>query len=215
MKERPILFSESMVRAILEGRKTQTRRVINSVTGIGRVTEFQPSDTPGYAWTFRDRRLLWNDMTPHNLLSRCPHGQPGDRLWVREAWRIADSDLCGCGGDYCTCGCNGQPIYAASYSDDTRREMMPWCPSIHMPRWACRLVLEITDVRVERLQDISEADARAEGCHGGHGSIPGYNYSATPREQFWQLWESLSAGRGYGWDANPWVWAITFRQVRG
>lgn len=214
MKERPILFSGPMVRAILEGRKTQTRRVINSVTGIGRVTEFQASDTPGYAWTFRDKRFLWNDMTTPNIFSRCPHGQPGDRLWVREEWRIADSDLCGCGGDYCTCGCNGQPIYAASYSADTRRELMPWRPSIHMQRWACRLVLEITDVRVERLQDVSEEDALAEGAVIGAYYDGATREPTTYREAFSQLWDSL-ATPGARWDANPWVWAITFRKVRG
>jgi len=86
-----------------------------------------------------------------------------------------------------------------------------WRPSIHMPRWACRLVLEIVSVRVERLQDISDAECIAEGCPGGHGAIPGYGYNATPYEHYRWLWESIN-GAG-SWAANPWVWCITFRRV--
>jgi len=86
-----------------------------------------------------------------------------------------------------------------------------WRPSIHMPRWASRLSLDIVSVRVERLQDISEEDARAEGCSGGHDSIPGYAFSATPREHFRHLWGSINGAES--WDANPWVWVISFKRT--
>lgn len=210
MKERPILFSGPMVRAILEGRKTQTRRVINSVTGIGRVTEFQASDTPGYAWTFRDSRLLWNDLTTPDFFSRCPYGEPGDRLWVREAfrpyppqnpsskWEIVYA------ADAASVACEAPSTYMPVLYNYER-----WYPSIHMPRWACRLVLEITDVSVQRLQELLEVDAHAEGVeHSLH--LPG---GRTASENFAHLWESIN-GDG-SWESNPWVWVITFSPVRG
>lgn len=214
MKERPILFSGPMVRAILEGRKTQTRRVFPRKYLEWIDEPRGPEDVAaGYPFICG----FDSDEECISALQLCPYGHLGDRLWVREAWhqkgewRLPEHPEAEWEDAYWIG--TKDILYAA----DAKIPSSGWRarPSIHMPRWACRLVLEITDVRVERLQDISEADARAEGCHGGHGSIPGYNYSATPREQFWQLWESLNAGRGYCWDANPWVWAITFRRVRG
>ena len=129
----------------------------------------------------------------------------GDRLWVRETWRIADSDLCGCGGDYCTCGSNGQPIYAASYSAGDLAEFKPWRPSIHMPRWASRITLEITGVRLERIQDTSEADAIAEGA-------PWEDCWPTYRQSFEALWCRIYDSQS--WDVNPWVWVVEFRRVQ-
>lgn len=162
MRERGILFSDAMVRAILDGRKTQTRRVV-------KLREFQRTTTPGYDFIFRDRRLLWNDYrTPRLIEKCCPYGKPGDRLWVRETWRVYG------GREYeyqrdrrCVIYRAGGPPPDVSMSlDRARAETGPqqWRPSIFMPRWASRVTVEISDVRVQRLHDISEEDARAEGC---------------------------------------------------
>ena len=190
MKERPILFSGPMVRAILDGRKTQTRRPV------------KPQPIPFGL----DNRPWMPVGGVHQDRWLCPIGQPGDRLWVRETWRQFDAGIeCAC---YDECFCRrhrGKPIYRADCDSEDK-----WRPSIHMPRWASRITLEITRVWVERVQDITEEDAKAEGCCGGHSSIPGYAFSATPREHFRHIWQSI-----YGtWDANPWVWAVEFRRTK-
>jgi hypothetical protein len=191
--ERPILFSGEMVRAILDGRKTQTRRVVD----FKRIAK-QTGCTKGrlaYSPTFESWGVFDGNGAADLCLVDCPYGAPGDTLWVRE-----------------TCMITGT---AVSYRADG--EMLPhfreqgckWRPSIHMPRWAARILLEVTAVRVERLQEISEADAIAEGCkatHHGDGS------SATDAYQY--LWDSINGKReGCSWDANPWVWVIEFRQM--
>ena len=209
MNERPILFSAPMVRAILEGRKTQTRRVVKDIIwdayeGPCRV-RLTPEDLKG-----DDVR---NDF--HDGGIRCPYGAPGDRLWVRETWYCDDyrvqqgpylkpDDM-----DIEEAREDGTLIYRASSGDHPYEAEQPiWSPSIHMPRWASRIDLEVTGVRVERLQDISEADAEAEGCqnslhlHGGRFA----------NENFRWLWESIN-GDG-SWDANPWVWVVEFRGIR-
>ena len=169
MKERPILFNGEMVRAILDGRKTQTRRVVKDCYLMGG----PPEDY---------------------LLSRCPFGQPGDRLWVRETW----------GHNGCLC-C---PIhYRATDPDpDTGNPYFRWYPSIHMMRSASRITLEITNVRVERLNEITRGEAMEEGC-------PFSNMAAgiDPRDWFSDLWESIN-GAG-SWSFDPWVWVIEFRKV--
>jgi len=204
MKEHPILMNAEMVRAILDGRKTQTRRPVKPQPDMEIDGEKFPDGSGGWGWVpvwpnghkWAGRTLGW---------AGCPFGQHGDRLWVRETWRIADSDLCGCGGDYCTCGCNGQPIYAASYSAGDLAEFKPWRPSIHMPRWASRITLEITGVRLERIQDISEADAIAEGA-------PWEDCWPTYRQSFEALWCRIYDSQS--WDVNPWVWVVEFRRVQ-
>ena len=182
MRERPILFSAPMVRAILAGRKTQTRRIITpqpredvSIGGTrGLVVNGQVTDAAGWA--------AWN---------RCRYGQSGDRLWVRET----HLDLGGC------------RLYRADPGSDQERELVApgqkWTPSIHMPRAASRITLEITGVRVERLQDISDADARAEGA----AAPPHLSY----RDGYAALWESIN-GPG-AWDSNPWVRVVEFRRM--
>lgn len=224
---KPILFNDEMVRAILDGRKTKTRRVVDSIAGMGRVTEFQASHTPGYAWTFRDRRSLWNDLTGSQLLSRCPLGQPGSRLWVREAWipgYYRDPD--GEGGPVVSiiyAADNGDAMVKApsyelaedwsySYSEDGDPPPARRSP-VSMPRWASRLTMEITDVRVQRLQDISEEDCWSEGIeevrYAGdeHGNLRG-----SVLEDYRHLWDSI-AKPGAKWDDDPWVWAISFKRV--
>lgn len=198
MKERPILFSAPMVRALLAGTKTQTRRVVKA------------SHIASTHYGSEDRASILARDT-----YRCPYGQPSDRLWVRETFDpIPPQDPHYNGG---------RPIaidYFATHGKDSHQwrikdedGMRRWKPSIHMPRWASRILLEVVSVRVERLQDISEADCIAEGAAGGHGAIPGYAYAATPLEHYRYVWKAIN-GPG-SWDENPWVWVIEFKRVEG
>lgn len=197
-RERPILFSGEMSRAIWDGRKSQTRRVVKpQPKGALIPLETQPG--------------VWFDH--HNILSgwRCPYGQPGDRLWVRESWAYFGGD------EYLYQREPSQVMYRATWDSDTRslHHCGPvgdqhWRPSIHMPRWASRLTLEITEVRVQRLQEISEEDARAEGVKAFQNSDGSLRY----RDEFIKTWSLLNAKRGFGWDTNPWVWIIAFQSPR-
>ena len=207
MKERPILFSAPMVRALLAGTKTQTRRAFKTKNGG---VWPNANDLPGM----------------RQILRSCPYGQPGDRLWVRETWQgpllqefeiDADPDWHYASHlhqyqnpEHCEYAADGGPKPEYTDADDVMRQ--GWRASIHMPRWASRITLEITGVRVERLLDIREADCIAEGTPGGHGSIPGYHYNATPDEHYRWLWESIN-GPG-SWAANPWVWVLEFRRLQ-
>lgn len=196
MKERPIIFNGEMVRAILEGRKTQTRRPVK--------------------FPFFDKNMgcelagneLAGEVRAGNY-SNVPFGRIGDRLWVRETWQgplVDYDDAYSMFKDptpyqkveNCVYRADGGPCPEFTDADDELRQ--GWRPSIHMPRWACRILLEITDVRVERLQDISEADAIAEGGTK-HFNI----------DWFGPLWASI-----YGvesWNTNPWVWVIEFKRA--
>lgn len=216
MSERPILFSAPMVRALLEGRKTQTRRLV-------KMREFKVTDTPGYDFIFRDRRGLWNDYTTDRLLASKwnPYGAPGDRLWVRETWQLFDDSPLGddasvpperLGPAAPWKGCQGDRsiTWRTAYRADGDLEHPThgpanWRPSIHMPRWASRITLEVTGVRVERIQDISEEDARAEGF----GFQPG---DGLARRGFELAWNGLN-GKRAPWSSKPWVWVVEFRRV--
>ena len=150
-------------------------------------------------------------------------GKPGDRIYVRETWQgpllsnkewedhyFSDEEALPRRFEtpaYCQYAADGGPPPEFTTMDD--ETVARWKPSIHMPKWAARIWLEITGVRVERLQQITEADCIAEGAPGGHGSIPNYPYSATPLEQFRHIWEST----GGDWAANPWVWVIDFKTI--
>ncbi|HET7552162.1 MAG TPA: hypothetical protein VFK04_12800 [Gemmatimonadaceae bacterium] len=279
VRERPILFSGEMVRAILGGRKVQTRRVVNPqppewVSEFG-YTCFTP---PGHI----SGRGYWKGVPgeegPAEKFFRCPYGQPGDRLWVREAWQ-ADTGSCNPAFPDGPLWWHEVPrslrtsrafrylYYRADNAivswdesladlpwEDRRSAWVPtdkdpdffarelrWRPSIHMPRWASRITLEITDVRVQRVQEISEEDARAEGAtqrdagwsmdwsrvgslsrFAAASEVKGRDLAPlserdialpTARGAFGNTWEHLNAKRGYGWDVNPWVWALTFRRV--
>jgi len=193
MRERPIIFSGPMVRAILDGRKTQTRRAVKS-SGIWSVEDRDGSRWPGYENNYGE----WQWMA-------CPYGQPGDRLWVRECWGLRDTQPKD-GPERAVIGYRADGETAAP---NGRYQL--WRPSIHMPRWASRITLEITGVRVERVQDISEEDARAEGV-SETCVLPGDRGSFIP--SFGMLWEQINAKRGYGWDVNPWVWVIEFRRTQ-
>jgi hypothetical protein len=193
MKERPILFSAPMVRAILDGRKTQTRRVCK-VQPVVR-PDLSPSGL--LAWLVDAGTYMFGDKPMPEFVNRCPYGRPGDHLWVREAFVFCLDDKFGPIPD--------SVIYRA---DEGNADWSHgWKPSIHMPRCASRILLEITSVRVERLNDISEADARAEG----YAEIPGSANQMAPAAWFEGLWESIN-GPG-SWNDNPWVWVVEFRRV--
>lgn len=216
MTDRPILFSAEMVRAILDGRKTQTRRVIKPQPWV---------DNMGNAcWKDRNFGQSANHVPHIKALASpipcsdtkrvlCPYGSPGDLLWVRETWRVHKSyDELNAARVYQAMG--GDVAYCVDYFATNRSEDF-WGrgrPSIHMPRWASRITLRITDVRVERLQDISEDDARAEGCKPV-GWIDETDVGMSSyREGFSRLWNHIN-GPG-AWDANPWVWALSFEMVK-
>lgn len=248
VRERPILFSAEMVRAVLDRRKTQTRRVLTpqprdddfAFDGpwwyrpgvVGRDGVLRPADADVFGISTYDGERGW----------RCPYGAPGDRLWVREAFRLHTNfdrrspsevrqrwNRADHGGDL-------PSVYYGA--DHTGTGMLRDCdlrkaehgdghllgrnrPSIHMPRWASRLTLEVTGVRVERVQAITEADALAEGIYeNAPGEMcpfrlrhpaGGYNAFQDPVTAFSFLWEGINAERGYGWDADPWVWVVEFR----
>lgn len=252
MTERPILFSGEMVRAILEDRKTQTRRIVKLPADVTEGPRYWTTPTGRPQEGYADPGV--NYWTPSgNHIDRCPYGFRGDHLWVRETWQDVHP-LQVAEGRYSQEGRAGIPgppivqyrtIYRAdgeyprihfnhpdgTHVDDrpyrsvctgedcTRSHLHPeeafhgWTPSIYMPRWACRLTLEITEIRVARLQDISEDDAIAEGCDA-------VSMDAVPRQATWsrkqdfaQLWDSLNAKRA-PWNSNPWVWVVSFRRVR-
>jgi hypothetical protein len=202
MKERPIIFSGPMVRAILEGRKTQTRRVVTDKhlrrLGLERHGEFIHT-TEGQQWDGTFEGEFWN-----------PFGPPGDRLWVRETWAHRRWML----GDASP---NPTTIYRAD--GDDLNGCSYWRSPIHMPRWASRITLEIVSVRVERLRDISESDAKAEGagpyrCPMAESLVNAVGGGMNPipyTSGFANLWNSINGPES--WAANPWVWVIEFRRV--
>lgn len=217
-KERPILFNAPMVRATLDGSKTQTRRGVTRLAGFGPITEFGPSHTPGYDWRFRDRAMRWHDISHPRLLECCPYGQPGDRLWMRESlgycseyghFFAADRTF------LCSEFDDTEKQTGYSYECDMREGSVP---SIHMPRRWSRVLLEVTGVRVERLQDISREDAKAEGCQHGdpcdHVRLSCADISCLGpdyRVGYRTLWEQIN-GAG-SWATDPWVWAVDFRKA--
>lgn len=248
MRERPILFSGPMVRAILDGRKTQTRRLVtpqpapNAPNDGGTVWVRQaeglhvPYGTVGHL-TVREKTGL-----------RCPYGVPGDRLWVRETWycdhcferdyettrrtyvgrTLTDAE---CEAEWRGNEATGSLLfYRADGEAGQQFEQLEhptgriWKPSIHMPRWASRLTLDVTSVRVERLHDISEEDARAEGVerypepftlgwrnYEPEPSFESISYHPTARESFASLWRSINGAES--WESDPWVWAVEFRRM--
>ena len=214
-KERPILFSGSMVSAILDGRKTVTRRPIKpSMRGFD--VSFELHQQEDGSWrpmhTF-DESCMDDQGTEHPVI--CPYGKPGDRLWVRETWycdhfevmrgpylKPADLDVTEARGD-------GTLVYAADGLTPYEADQPAWKPSIHMPRWASRILLEVTDVRVEQLQAISIGQICKEGLAR---SIYEFIPVTTAFDAFAEVWDSIN-GPG-AWEANPWVWAVEFKQVQ-
>jgi hypothetical protein len=189
-KEKPIIFSTQMVKAILAGKKTQTRRVI-------KLREFKKTDTKGYDYCFRDKRALWNDFRIDKLiLKKCPF-QKDQTIWVRETFTYFQ----------------GATIYKADFTDEDLKVIGKpiWKPSIYMPRKAARIFLKVTNIRVERVQEISEEDAKKEGFPGGNDVE---NPCAKPAiKWFFYLWNLINNKRGFGWAVNPWVWVIEFERT--
>jgi hypothetical protein len=212
MSEKPILFSAEMVRAILDGRKTQTRRVIKPQppdrgidtieleNGILSVTGDSPTQWMG--------NVQMNDWYYEQ---RCPFSV-GQHLWVRETW---------CSFPASAPDGMGQNVYyrASQKNTELSQEVMlqngiKWRPSIFMPRWASRMMLKITDVRVERLQDITPADCKAEGVFIPHPVSPtaeeALRHLAEYKSAFEKLWDGINSKRGYPWSSNPWLWVVCF-----
>ncbi|EEC9599801.1 hypothetical protein D7X34_RS23715 [Escherichia coli] len=201
MKERGVVFNDDMVRAILEGRKTQTRRPVKNVRADNCLVIRKPTKKRNGVYT----HVM--DAPKHGL---CPFGNVGDRIWVRETFNAfwLDNDVIqeikngvSLASELCD--------YKADYSDSSNLAE-GWTPSIHMPRWASRILLEITDVRVERLHDMSEADAKAEGASPA-------TYKITPPEAvyrvgFGDIWRGIYGQEN--WLSNPWVWVIEFKRIQ-
>ncbi|EPK7688563.1 hypothetical protein K7Y63_004175 [Serratia marcescens] len=215
MKERPVIFNSEMVRAILDGRKTQTRRVIANVSPDNCIPLHKPTKTKDGIYT----HVM--DAPGHGL---CPFGQVGDRLWVRETFAVLGNED-GCPIDWDGNLIKGDEKHAAriykascwqepgnyglwSIPDRDTQYEGAWRPSIHMPRWASRMTLEITAVRVERLKDISESDARAEGVMPTPGAA---EQLVGGKLAFAELWASIYGHEN--WRANPWVWVIEFKRA--
>ena len=217
MKERPILFSAPMVRAIQADQKTQTRRAFNDRT----TKLMRAAASIGEVSWFMDEGYLQENDLPY-IQQFSPYGQPGDRLWVREAWM----DLEGTGVEPTT-GSRSRYAYradtpAGSYGDETRKEYgLKWRPSIFMPRSACRILLEVVSVRVELLNDISESDCWAEGIEevmhlfdDGSQAVMAKRLGACLEDAkplYAQLWESINGANS--WDKNPWVWVVEFKRI--
>lgn len=179
MKERPIIFTSEMVRAILEGRKTQTRRLIKL-----------PNYTGGTLKINKDMNIDLMELMPHGYSKlktiRCPYGQPGHRLWVRETYSIS-----------------GNGVFYKTDTDSTVH--IAWIPAIFMPRKYSRIILEITNIRVEKLCKISIEDANAEGFLSTNECLESMIFG------FSQYWDSIN--RKYPWRSNPWVWVINFYRL--
>lgn len=224
--ERPMIFNSEMVRAILDGRKTQTRRVIKPQP---KFKYHKVCNKEVWCW----KQYVWGkDGLSPNVLSigsNCPYGKVGDVLWVKEKYRVAS---------LVSSNCDGTTTFDIQFADDSYKrvsEIEPsskpagrWYSSIFMPKWATRIWLEITGIRVERVQDISEKDAKAEGIKpypndipitvqgigaGCEGYIAEVGKLTKHKLAFCELWDSINAKRGFGWDKNPWVWVIEFKRI--
>lgn len=214
MKSRGMIFNSEMVRAILDGRKTQTRRIVKGTDGAVKFCK---------EWDINGEEIFvvlgekdHTGMNPVFGAISCPFGAVGDRIWVRETWAEAGA----CAPDLKLYRANYPEHVPSIYENVPPAEEIRWTPSIHMPRWASRILLEITDVRVEQLNAISEEDARAEGIIDGGCLNCGElepcgcaNPEPDATDAFAYLWQSIYGQEN--WNANPWIWVIEFKRVEG
>ena len=238
-KERPIIFGTWAIPKIQDGSKTQTRRT----KGLKKINEHPDDWIPRWDLSDYISTCFTNKTTLEGLQIKCPYGQVGDRLYVKETWRIVgwwegqpyyleykDGTRMDEPGDSSEYDEEKYITYAQQCDDDCIKagikaqedgtfiffesEPVPtrWRPSIFMPRWASRIDLEITDIRVERLQNISREDVATEGCPWQRGDGP-WDDVKQAKEWFANLWDSIN-GKKYPWDSNPWVWVISFRRIR-
>lgn len=241
VRERPILFSAPMILAILDGHKTQTRRVVKPQPSPYHYLQPMWGTSPPPNPVSFGEPYLWREVGPdypddESDDRSCPYGLPGDRLWVREAhWRDirwsrvviydATPEYAKYQNDIALTRCtfpNTDITHELPTGDEVRASMLPkfWKrkPSIHMPRWASRITLEITAVRVERLRDISAADAWAEGvrpdgvpAHAGGGEQDHADPEGATVDAYRALWDSIN-GKTHPWERNPWVWVVEFKR---
>lgn len=225
-REHPILFTGPMVRAILDGSKTQTRRVVKTPQQFDYIRPARGGEAPRGTFV-----AYWHgpDGTEEGgTVRRCPYGVPGDLLYVRETWAahwgtpprpvgkvMRSGPVRQHDGTFVEAS-ESQPLYVYYRADDDSRpyDHVPWKPSIHMPKHFSRLWLRVTGVRVERVQDALLRDMEAEGVRPcdqrGTDSLA---YGIAMAEAWRDLWDSINAKRGYGWDVNPWVWVVEFEKV--
>lgn len=232
VRERPILFSGEMVRQIIAGRKSQTRRVMNPQPELRR--HWSAPGRHGLRFFAGQKHEItiacdYMDRLDSGVVSRCPYGVPGDALWARETWALWD------GGEHARHDSLGVTFRAdclnarGEEDSDSKRARLDfgvkWRPSIFLPRKLSRLTLRVTDVRIECVQSISEEDAKAEGteCRSdlawddavGSGDPYATAVAHGHRDAFRALWDSINGKRpGCSWEANPWVWAVTFKVMR-
>lgn len=197
---KPILFSTPMVEAILDGRKTMTRRIITNTLSTAEFKGF-------YVDAQANDVARFLSITEGFDFYRKPRYVSGDILWVRETWAR---------------GCMGGYIYKAGHEyADRLEDLKQWKPSIHMPKDAVRIFLKVTETRAERLQSITKEDAVKEGFGADHSVLGNGKFDdviesdITARDAFCELWQELNLKRGYGWGKNPWVWAYTFERYNG
>jgi hypothetical protein len=213
---RPILFTGAMVRALIDGTKTQTRRLVREQGRLraGRGDDGQPATEYLNQWG------SWQPWVTNAKTMRCPYGQPGELLWVRETWAVSSI--------YDGVRPRDVPRFGVRYAATGERRGIKNRPNIFMPRWASRLTLRLTGIRAQRLHDIGEADALAEGIE--HAIRPfgdwklidgiwdaslkalqtGEQREPPPRIKYAHLWNTINAADGIRWADNPWVWALTF-----
>jgi hypothetical protein len=228
VRERGIIMSGPLVPPILRDEKTKTRRT----WGLDRINE-SPNAYEFAGWGPTGAALFRLNGSDALAPIKCPYGQPGDRLWVRETWAAeffwpepgggrqrqwnlvpaanrlpSDDTFVAYRSTGTVHGCENNAVDPVPCGETGSGSRWIWKPSIHMPRWASRLTLEITDLRAERVQDISEEDAIAEGCFDAKE-----HDGTLPSQVFSPLWDSLNAPRGYSWESNPWVWCISFARV--
>lgn len=219
VNEVPIIFSEAMIHAIQEGHKSMTRRVVKLPRHAKLMTDIASVNPDGKdGWVAWGPRPVTDEFSmqcyPNGGGFKCPYGKPGTRLWVRETFSLyrgfADDTLPDAPVIYRADkdGCGQYPVMLNGHCVLVNQRN-PWKPSIFMPRRASRIALEVTSIKVERVQDITEDDAIAEGME----IIPIGTSTWSNRQSFAILWDKINAKRGYAWASNPWVWVVSFRKI--